>query len=302
MSRVDHRVTEQRNQRTQDIDARSTTEMLELINSEDQKVAKAVEKTIPEISRAVDLTTEQLRNGGRLFYIGAGTSGRLGVLDAAECSPTFRTDPEQVQGIIAGGRDALIRSIEGAEDNEQDGAEAVKSHQINQHDILCGIATSGTTPFVIGALKYAQSRKIPTIALFCNPLQPEEVPADILINPIVGPEVITGSTRMKAGTATKLVLNMLTTTTMIKLGKVYGNLMVDLTAVNRKLIDRAERIVMKLTGVSREQAKAALEPAQYRVKNAVLIALGGITLQQSEEILSRHCGMLRAAIDEVKGQ
>ncbi len=302
MAEAQNLVTEQRNERSNDIDKRSTREILEIINDEDKKVAIAVEKTIPEITKAVDIVTEQLRKGGRLFYVGAGTSGRLGVLDASECPPTYRADPRQIQGIIAGGKEALVRSIEGAEDYEEDGAKALQEREVDENDVVCGIATSGKTPYVLGALKYARKNDIPTIALICNPIDHLEVESDILINPIVGPEVVTGSTRMKAGTATKLVLNMITTATMIKLGKVFGNLMVDLTAVNKKLIDRAQRIVMELTGVDRAGAKNALEPAHYKVKNAVLIALGDITFEESEQLLEKHKGMLRLAMDEVKSR
>ncbi|MCF7805645.1 MAG: N-acetylmuramic acid 6-phosphate etherase [Candidatus Marinimicrobia bacterium] len=289
-------VTEQSNPRTHNIDTLSTEEILRQINEEDKGVPEAVEKVIPEITRAVEIVTKRLRNGGRLFYVGAGTSGRLGVLDAAECPPTFRSDPEQVQGIIAGGADALVRSIEGAEDNEQDGADALDSHGVTSNDVVCGIATSGRTPFVIGALKHAGSQEIPTIAVICIPAEELEVKTDVVINPVVGPEVVTGSTRMKAGTATKLVLNMITTTTMIRLGKVYGNLMVDLTAVNNKLIDRAQRIVMEVTDVSRSEAARLLENAEYRVKNAILMALVGVGYEKSQILLEEAQGMLRDAI------
>ncbi|MBS1271381.1 MAG: N-acetylmuramic acid 6-phosphate etherase [Candidatus Marinimicrobia bacterium] len=294
-------VTEQRNERTKDIDTLSTEEMLRRINDEDKKVPYAVEETIPEITEAVDVVTNQLRAGGSLFYVGAGTSGRLGVLDASECPPTYRSDPEQVQGIIAGGKEALVRSIEGAEDYEEDGAQALRDNGVDTGDVVCGIATSGRTPYVLGALKYAKEQGIPTIALICNPVEhlEEEVVTDILINPIVGPEVITGSTRMKAGTATKLVLNMITTAAMIKLGKVYGNLMVDLTAVNKKLIDRSQRIVMEVTGVDRDKVTEVLEAAEYKVKNAILMTLADVDFQRSQELLEKHQGMLRQAINAV---
>ncbi len=293
-------VTEQQNQNTLNIDQLSTDEILQRINTEDKKVPLAVEAEIPHITRAVELVTTQLRTGGRLFYIGAGTSGRLGVLDASECPPTFRSDPEQVQGIIAGGEEALVKSIEGAEDYEEDGARALQAHDVDINDVVCGIATSGRTPYVLGALKWARDEGIPTIALFCNPMERADVPADIFINPIVGPEVVTGSTRMKAGTATKLVLNMITTATMIKLGKVYGNLMVDLTAVNKKLVDRAQRIVMEVAGVEREEAKATLEEAEYQVKNALLMLLGDTDYAESVNLLQKHKGMLSSALKAVK--
>lgn len=294
-------ITERQNEHTLDIDSLSTTEILHRINAEDRKVAPAVGETIPEIAQAVELVVTALKAGGRLIYVGAGTSGRLGVLDAAECPPTFRSDPEQVQGIIAGGREALVRSIEGAEDFPEDGAKALQKYQVSQGDVVCGIATSGKTPFVLGALHAAREAGIPTIAIICNPSDSLEVSADVLINPVVGPEVVTGSTRMKAGTATKLVLNMITTTAMIRLGKVYGNLMVDLTAVNQKLVDRAQRIVMQVTGVDRETAEQILVKARYRVKNAILMCLRDIGYDESVRLLRKHEGYLRDAVDELTG-
>lgn len=294
-------ITERQNEKTLDIDSLSTTEILHRINAEDRKVAPAVGEAIPEIARAVELVVTALKAGGRLFYVGAGTSGRLGVLDAAECPPTFRSDPEQVQGIIAGGREALVRSIEGAEDFPEDGAKALQEYHVSGKDVVCGIATSGKTPFVLGALRAARETGIPTIAIICNPVDSLEINADVLINPVVGPEVVTGSTRMKAGTATKLVLNMITTTAMIRLGKVYGNLMVDLTAVNQKLVDRAQRIVMQVTGVDREKAEQILAKAQYRVKNAILMSLRDIGYEESDGLLRKHDGYLRDAVDELTG-
>lgn len=294
-------ITERQNERTLKIDTLSTVDILHRINEEDQTVAPAVGKTIPEIAHAVELVVEALKGGGRLLYVGAGTSGRLGVLDAAECPPTFRSDPKQVQGIIAGGQEALVRSIEGAEDFPEDGAKALQKYQASPKDVVCGIATSGKTPFVLGALQYARVNKIPSIAIICNPVESLEVDADVLINPVVGPEVVTGSTRMKAGTATKLVLNMITTTTMIRLGKVYGNLMVDLTAVNQKLVDRAQRIVMQVTGVDRYKAERILEKAQYKVKNAILMSLKDINYEDSVRLLDKHHGFLRNAVNELTG-
>ncbi len=291
-------ITEEQNERTRNIDSLSTEDILRRINEEDKTVPYAVEKTIPEITQAVELVVDALRRGGGLYYVGAGTSGRLGVLDAAECPPTFRTAPEQVQGIIAGDREALVRSIEGAEDYPEDGVKALQEQNISAKDVVCGIATSGQTPFVLGALEYARSRNIPTVAIICNPVEADEVHADVLINPVVGPEVITGSTRMKAGTATKLTLNMITTTAMIRLGKVYGNLMVDLTAVNKKLVDRAQRIVMQVTGVDRAHAAAVLEKAHYKVKNAILMSLKDIEYSESVRLLEKSDGILRKAIAE----
>jgi len=289
-------ITERQNENTRDIDNLPVEEILRRINAEDKTVPQAVEKVIPEIIKAVEYVVKALRQDGRLFYVGAGTSGRLGVLDASECPPTFQSSPDQVQGIIAGGRDALVRSIEGAEDYPEDGAEALRQVNISSKDVVCGIASSGKTPFVIGALNYARKHDIPTIAIICNPVKNLDVEADVLINPIVGPEVITGSTRMKAGTATKLILNMITTTTMIRLGKVYGNLMVDLTAVNDKLVDRAQRIVMQVTGVDRQQAAHTLDQAEYKVKNAILMLQKNIGYRESIRLLDAWDGILRKAL------
>jgi len=271
--------------------------MVDIINAEDKKVAPAVAKERVRIAAAVDVIVGSLGHGGRLFYVGAGTSGRLGVLDASECPPTFGTPPAQVQGIIAGGRRALVRSIEGAEDSMSEGALAINKKRVTSLDVVVGIAACGITPFVHGALKRAGRIGASTIFVTCAPEAKGHVKSDIIINPVVGPEVVTGSTRMKAGTATKLVLNTLTTATMIKLGKVYGNLMVDLKASNAKLHDRAERIVMEVTGVSRSRARSLLAKAKNSTKTAILMHLGALSCDNASELLKQFEGSLRQAVD-----
>ena len=261
--------TEQQNPATARIDQMDTPTILKLINEEDKKVASAVESVLPEIAKAVDLITEKISEGGRLFYIGAGTSGRLGVLDASECPPTFGVSPHLVQGIIAGGIRALVNSLEGAEDNRSRAISDLNERNFSASDVLAGIAASGRTPYVLSGLEYANSIGASTIAISCVNQSEASAIANIAITPITGAEVITGSTRMKAGTATKMILNMLTTATMIRLGKVYGNLMVDLHATNDKLRDRARRIIMTATGCSSDEALAALEKADGHAKTAI---------------------------------
>jgi N-acetylmuramic acid 6-phosphate etherase len=294
--------TEKRNPRSVDIDTLSTLEVVDLINSEDRTVAEAVGAQRKSIAAAIDVIVNSLHKGGRLFYVGAGTSGRLGVLDASECPPTFGVKRSLVQGIIAGGRQALVRSIEGAEDHPQDGASAIDKRHVTPRDVVVGLAACGVTPFVHGALRRARRIGAATVCVTCAPEVVRSIPADIIINPVVGPEVVTGSTRMKAGTATKLVLNTLTTTTMIRLGKVHGNLMVDLQAVNKKLRDRSLRIVMELTGLSRARAKSLLERAEGRVKPAVVMHFRKTGLAGAVEIL-RDCGQsLRKAMETPGGE
>ena len=269
--------TEQRNPNTRNIDKLDTLSMLKLINDEDKKTALAVEAELPNIAKAVDVITSKLQSGGRLLYIGAGTSGRLGVLDASECPPTFGVSPHMVQGLIAGGAKALISSIEGAEDNKSRAISDLKERNLNTSDVLVGIAASGRTPYVISALEYANSIGAVTVAISCvSHSQIAEV-ASIAITPITGAEVITGSTRLKAGTATKMVLNMLTTATMVKLGKVYSNLMVDVQATNEKLKARAIRIVMEALGCSEEEAIDALEKSNHSAKSAINLLLSNKT-------------------------
>jgi N-acetylmuramic acid 6-phosphate etherase len=292
--------TENSNRKSANIDRLSTQEIVDLINSEDGLVAPAVGKEQKNIAKAVDMIVEHLQKGGRLFYVGAGTSGRLGVLDASECPPTFGVRPSLVQGIIAGGRRALVRAIEGAEDHENDGTKAIIKNGIQAKDVVVGIAACGMTPFVRGALRQAAKIKTGTIFITCSRISARDKPAQIVINPIVGPEVICGSTRMKAGTATKLVLNTLTTTAMIKMGKVYGNLMVDLNATNEKLRDRSVRIVSQVTGLSRTRAGNLLNRAKRKVKAAIVMHFRKINFNQALTVLNENNQSLRKAIREIK--
>lgn len=289
--------TEKRNPASANIDRLSTLEIVKLINREDCTVPQAVGSQREKIAAAIDVIVAQFRKGGRLFYVGAGTSGRLGVLDASECPPTFGVKPSMVQGIIAGGRRALVRSIEGAEDHADDGAKAIDKKHVSAKDVVVGLAACGMTPFVRGALQQARRIGAKTICVTCAPEAVGFIPAEIVINPVVGPEIVTGSTRMKAGTATKLVLNTLTTAVMIKLGKVYGNLMVDLRAVNNKLRDRSVRIVMELTGLSRPRAKALLQRADGNLKPAVVMHFRKVDLQGAARILRECDQSLRKAIE-----
>jgi N-acetylmuramic acid 6-phosphate etherase len=289
--------TEKRNPRSTHIDTLSTLEIVDLINSEDRTVPEAVGSQRESIAAAIDLIVDCFREGGRLFYVGAGTSGRLGVLDASECPPTFGVKPTLVQGIIAGGRRALVCSIEGAEDRADDGAKATDTKRVGPKDVVVGLAACGMTPFVRGALQRARQAGAATIFVTCAPEAVKSLAADIIINPVVGPEVVTGSTRMKAGTATKLVLNMLTTAAMVKLGKVHGNLMVDLRAVNNKLRDRSVRIVMELTPLSRRQAQALLQRAEGKVKAALVMHFRQVDLPGALRILDECGQFLRKAIE-----
>jgi N-acetylmuramic acid 6-phosphate etherase len=290
--------TEQRNLKTADIDRHCILEIVDIINSQDMLVAPAVAKERKRIAAAVDTIVRSFRRGGRLFYVGAGTSGRLGVLDAAECPPTFGVRPSIVQGIIAGGRRALVRSVEGAEDAAGSGAKAIAKKHVKPVDVVVGIAACGITPFVNGAMKKARQIGAATIFITCAPQSKKYIPADIIINPVVGPEVIAGSTRLKAGTATKLVLNTLTTAAMIKAGKVYGNLMVDLRATSEKLQDRSERIIMETTGLSRPAARKLLKQARGLVKAAIVMNVKKVDLKTARRILGGCDQSLRAAIGE----
>src|SRR3954468_1935754 len=269
---LDARLTERRNPRSMRIDQLSSLEIVDLINGEDRLVAAAVSDERLQIARAIDLVVDSFRRGGRLIYVGAGTSGRLGVLDASEMPPTYRTDPDLVQGVMAGGYEALLRAQEGAEDHPEDGAAAMDDRNVDARDFVLGIAASGTTPFVHGALQRARELGARTGFLLCTYPSEELLQAhDVVIAPLVGPEVITGSTRMKAGTATKLVLNMLSTAAMVKTGKVYGNLMVDLQVTCQKLQDRGERILMDTLGIAREDAQILLDAAGGHVKTAIVM-------------------------------
>ncbi|MFZ5969058.1 MAG: N-acetylmuramic acid 6-phosphate etherase [Bacillota bacterium] len=293
-------ITESRNESTEEIDRVSTLEMLRMINEEDQKVAKAVEKELESVALAVDEITKKLEEGGRLIYIGAGTSGRLGILDASECPPTFGVDPEMIQGYIAGGREAIWRSVEGSEDDMGEAVTLLKSIQLDTKDILVGIAASGRTPYVIGGLQYANEIGVVTIGVTCNPDSEIAKTAKISIAPVVGPEVIAGSTRMKAGTAQKMVLNMLTTAAMVKLGKVYGNLMVDVQPLNLKLVERCKRIVMQATGASLEKTVETLEQTKYDVKLAIFLIETDLDLEAGREVLKEYKGRLHEAIESLE--
>jgi len=289
-------LTEQRNPETAAIDLADSKTIAGLINREDQKVALAVSKQTDAIAKAIDVVANALRKGGRLIYAGAGTSGRLGVLDAAECPPTFGTDPETVQGVIAGGREAMFVAQEGAEDHEKNGIEAMKELSLAKTDVLCGLAASGRTPYVHGALKYAASLGCTTIFVTTVPSSQIDLDVDILIDVPVGPEVIMGSTRMKSATAQKMILNMITTGAMIRLGKVYENVMVDLKLTNKKLEERAKRIVMFFSGVSYDEAASLLNQTNGNVKTALVMAMTGSDQMNAEKLLKENEGFLRRAI------
>lgn len=298
-------VTEQRNHSTRNIDKVNTLEMIRLINDEDKKVAYAVENELEVISMAIDRITENILKGGRLIYLGAGTSGRLGILDAAECPPTFGVSPDLVQGIIAGGDRAILKAVEGAEDDYDLGKEDLKNIGFNSKDTLIGIAASGRTPYVLGGLDYANGLGALTISLTNNPNSQVSKLSQMSINPMVGPEVVTGSTRMKAGTSQKMVLNMISTGVMIKLGKIYGNLMVDVQTTNAKLIERAKNIIVEATGISKEEASNYLELSDNDVKLAILLVKTGLSRDMGLELLDRHNGYLAKAIEgnvENKGE
>jgi N-acetylmuramic acid 6-phosphate etherase len=304
----DPRITERRNPRSADIDLASPLAIVDLMNAEDRSVADAVATQREAIAEAIAVVEAVFRGGGRLFYVGAGTSGRLGILDASECPPTFGSDPELVQGIIAGGRAAVFRSQEGAEDKPETGAAALQEHGVTSRDAVVGIAASGTTPFVRGALAHARTLGARTVVIVCTPPDDELLgTVDIAIVPVTGPEVVTGSTRLKAGTATKMVLNMITTGAMIRLGKTYGNLMVDLQATNLKLKDRSERILVEVCDITRDDARRLLSSAGGRVKTAIVMQKLDVSKQEAERKLEEAGGLIRrvvagpppaAAIDE----
>lgn len=296
IKQLDSLISEGRNPNTMQFDQLSTADLLQVINNEDQQVANAVAKTLPEITKAVDFAVHSIQNGGRLIYIGAGTSGRLGVLDAVECRPTFSVSDDLVIGIIAGGEHALIHAVEGAEDSEKDGINDLETVKLNSNDVVVGIAASGRTPYVIGALQYANSLDCKTVSLVCNPTSPMLDIVDAAICVQVGPECLTGSTRMKSGTAQKLVLNMLSTATMVKLGKVYENLMIDVNATNQKLRARAIRIVMQATECSQEKAKISLEQANNSAKLATLMILTNQDVTNAQALLESSQGHLRQAL------
>lgn len=290
---LDARLTEQRNPRSMRIDQLSALEIVDLVNAEDRLVAAAVSDERLQVARAIDIVVDCFRQGGRLIYVGAGTSGRLGVLDASEMPPTYRTDPDMVQGVMAGGYEALTRAQEGAEDHPQDGAQAMDDRNVDAKDFVLGIAASGTTPFVHGALRRARERGARTGFLLCTYPSEELLQAhDVVIAPLVGPEVVTGSTRMKAGTATKMVLNMISTGAMVRTGKVYGNLMVDLQVTCQKLQDRGERILMDTLGVDREEATRLLDAAGGHVKTAIVMARLGVDAAAARRRLEEAGGAI----------
>jgi N-acetylmuramic acid 6-phosphate etherase len=300
VSKLSQMVTEGRNPDTMDIDKLDTVGIIALINEEDKKVACAVEGVKEDIARAVDVISDRLSRGGRLIYIGAGTSGRLGIVDASECPPTFGVDFEMVQGVIAGGKGAIFKSVEGAEDSWELGKKDLIEEKLAPGDVVCGIAASGRTPYTIGGMKYAKEIGAAVVCITMNPESEMAKIADYPISVIVGPEVIMGSTRMKAGTAQKMVLNMLTTATMIKLGKVYSNLMVDVKASNEKLLARAKRIVMMAADVEEDIARAALEESNYDVKLAIFILKTGLGKDDAKKVLDQHKGYIQKAIDYVE--
>ena len=288
--------TEARNQRTLTLDSASVEDALRMIHAEDQRAVDAVTPEIPYIAQAVEIVVKALRAGGRLVYAGAGTSGRLGVLDAAECPPTFGTDPETVQGLIAGGREAMFRAQEGAEDHEESGAADVDALGIGPTDVVCGIAASRRTPYVVGAVARARERGAKTLFVTCNPRSQFSLDVDVAICPDVGPEPLMGSTRMKSGTATKLVLNMLSTEAMVRLGKVYENMMVDLKLTNAKLVERSRRIVMLATECTYDEAERTLAEADGHVKTALVMRLAGVDAATAKERLEAADGFVRAAV------
>jgi N-acetylmuramic acid 6-phosphate etherase len=290
--------TEARNPASAELDRLSTIDFVRLVNSEDAKLANAVAEQAQGIARAIDLIADRLAGGGRLIYVGAGTSGRLGVLDASECPPTFSADPEQVIGLIAGGSEALQRAVEGAEDSAEQGAGDLKDIKLCRRDVVVGIAASGHTPYVIGALKFAKDIGAATVGFSCNPGSPVTVQAKVGISVAVGPEVLSGSTRMKAGTATKMVLNMLTTGAMVKLGKTYGNLMVDLQATNSKLVLRTIGIVQQLTDLSETDASELLESCGGELKTSIVCYRLNVSPDEARAKLEAADGRLRSALGD----
>ena len=292
--------TERKNPASAHIDELSPLDMMRLIHAEDQKAVDAVTPLLPKIAETADEIARRISLGGRLLYCGAGTSGRLGVLDAVECPPTYGTPPELVQGVIAGGTNAMFRAKEGAEDNERLGEDDLAALPVTELDTVVGLSASGRTPYVVGALRYAKQQGAFTVAVACASKSPIAAIADVDLTALTGPEVVTGSTRMKAGTAQKMILNMLSTGAMIRLGKVYGNLMVDVAATNEKLRERALRIVMEVSGCGREESASALRKADGQAKPAILIAAGKCTKEKAERLLQDAKGQLAAALSLLK--
>ncbi|OKH11259.1 N-acetylmuramic acid 6-phosphate etherase [[Limnothrix rosea] IAM M-220] len=291
-----HLLTEQINPNSQNLDQMTAVALVDLFNAEDQKTIEAIAAARIELAEAIEITSAALNNNGRLFYIGAGTSGRLGVLDAAECPPTFCTPPELVQGILAGGKDALVKSSESLEDRPEDGAQAVIDYGITEKDVLVGITAGGTTPYVRGALAAANEMGTKTIFISCVPI--DQVPCDVDVNIrlLTGPEILAGSTRLKAGTVTKMALNILSTSVMVKLGKVYGNRMIDVAVTNDKLYDRALRILQDLTDLPRAEAETLLDKSKRKVKTALLMYWNQIDAAEAEDLLAQQSGDLRSAL------
>ncbi|CAM3922192.1 N-acetylmuramic acid 6-phosphate etherase [Mesobacillus thioparans] len=290
--------TEQQNPKTLNIDLMSTEEIITVINQEDTLVPNVLARQVPNISEVVDKIVAAFKQGGRLIYVGAGTSGRLGIIDASECPPTYGTDPGMVVGIIAGGKEAMTEAIEGVEDDKQQGKTDMEEISLTAKDVVVGIAASGRTPYTIGALEYSKQLGAVTVSVVCSKDSEMEQVSDYTIAAVVGPEVITGSTRMKAGTAQKLILNMLSTASMIKMGKVYGNLMVDVQMTNEKLHNRAVNIVKMATGASDEEARAAIKEQNYHTKAAILQIITGLKGIEANNLLNKHDGYLREAISE----
>ena len=295
--RTGHLLTEKVNPRTVGIDELSCSEIIDLISGEDQAAFDAVSREKNSVSQAAELVFRSLERGGRVFFIGAGTSGRLGVMEAAECPPTFGTDPETVQAVMAGGRDAVWSSVEGAEDSPTDSVETLREKKLSKEDIVVGVAASSGTPFVLSALEYGREVGCATVLVCCS--ETADVPADLVINLLVGPEVIVGSTRLKAATATKMTLNMITVTAMVLLGKTYGNLMVDLKPASSKLVDRARRIIMDICRVGEEEALFLFQESGGNLKAAVIMKLGGFSLEESVNILKKNGGSLKKSLSDI---
>lgn len=297
-----HLLTEQINANSHNLDQLSALELVDLFNLEDAQTLLAIARSREGIAQAIDIASDSLRRGGRLFYVGAGTSGRLGVLDAAECPPTFCTPPELVQGIIAGGAGALVRSSEDLEDSLEDGATAIALRQITHLDVVVGITAGGTTPYVYGALQAARQRGAKTVFIACVPVEQVQFEADVDIRLLVGPEILAGSTRLKSGTVTKMVLNMISTGVMVQLGKVYGNRMIDVAVTNQKLRDRALRMITDLTGINREEAEILLEKSGKSVKLALLMHWTGLEPEAGQQLLDSNQGHLKKALLSYQNQ
>lgn len=293
--KIDHLKTESRNPKTLELDTLSPAELIRIMNEEDQKVVDTIREALPQIGECIGLVIEALNRKGRLIYMGAGTSGRLGILDAVECAPTFSAEDEVI-GIIAGGERAFVKAVEGAEDSEELAAEDLEKINVGEKDVVVAIAASGRTPYAIGALKHARSKNAKCVSISCNRDAVLSGYADVAIEVDAGPEVLTGSTRLKAGTCQKIILNMISTASMVGIGKVYGNLMVDMKATNSKLVERAKRIVTESTGCDRETAEKTLETAGYHSKTAIVMILAGITREEAEARLEKHRGFVRDCI------